>query len=288
MKRYLKTSNCVTEKDLRIKNNMKKNILAVILLALLAGCSTLKKTSQSTTPPIDLSKALVEQVINAQPEFNTMQANKMRVKLDYQNHSYTISGALTMIKDSIIIISLQPLLGIEIYRLEMSRDEATIIDKMNKRYVKMAYSELQAKLGVEVGYDEVQALFMRHIFKPGVAQENLNEEKVTISQEDGLTKLCWNDKVLNYNFLVNSTNLQIETIELMVTSKTEKVTVDYKMPMVYDDFFYPSQMIVSLNDGLSTDKCTLEFQQLIFNKTVNAQLINLKKYSETTLSKIIN
>ena len=44
-----------------------------------------------------------------------------------------------MWRNELIVLSLQPVLGIEMFRLEATPDSMVVIDKMNRRYTTMAY-----------------------------------------------------------------------------------------------------------------------------------------------------
>ena len=98
---------------------MKKSVCLAFAILLLAGCHTTKRVQRVQEVKTDPNRQLVEQVIAVQPTFQQMQAAKARFKIDYQQHSYNVSGTINILTDSAIVISLQPLLGIELYRMEI-------------------------------------------------------------------------------------------------------------------------------------------------------------------------
>ena len=56
----------------------------------------------------------------------------------------TISANCTMqvVRDSMLVISVMPMLGIEVYRLEATPDELIAIDKLNHQYLKTDYARI--------------------------------------------------------------------------------------------------------------------------------------------------
>lgn len=74
---------------------------------------------------------------------------------------------MKMVKDSAFQLSVQPFLGIEIFRIELSRDTIKVVDRMNKRYMIENYSNLQGQTPIEFNFYNLQALFTNHLFIPG-------------------------------------------------------------------------------------------------------------------------
>ena len=73
-----------------------------------------------------------------------------------------------MVKDSAFQLSVQPFLGIEIFRIELSRDTIKVVDRMNKRYMIENYSNLQGQTPIEFNFYNCR-LFSRIICYPGGA-----------------------------------------------------------------------------------------------------------------------
>ena len=84
---------------------------------------------------------------------------------------------LKMIKDSAFQLSVQPLLGIELFRIEVSRDSIKVLDRMNKRYLAENYETLRAQTPITFNFYNLQALFTNRLFLPG-------EQTVSQSQYD--------------------------------------------------------------------------------------------------------
>ena len=69
---------------------------------------------------------------------------------------------LKMVKDSAFQLSVQPFLGIEVFRAEISVDSVKVIDRMNKRYVADNYANLKGQTPIEFNF-----IICRH-FSPTV------------------------------------------------------------------------------------------------------------------------
>ena len=86
--------------------DMKKFLYIITVALVLAGCSSTKHVQKANAVKTDPSRQLIEQAIAVQPTFRTAQAQKARFSINYAQHNYTISGAINMLTDTAIIMSL--------------------------------------------------------------------------------------------------------------------------------------------------------------------------------------
>ena len=64
---------------------------------------------------------------------------KANVTLQLDEQKYTINCSVMMWRNELVVISLQPIMGIEMFRIEATADSVLIVDKMNRRYTTLAY-----------------------------------------------------------------------------------------------------------------------------------------------------
>ena len=266
---------------------MKRYLYLAAVALILASCSTTKRVQKAQQQTVDPQRQLLEQVISVQPEFTSLQSNKVRFKIDYQQHSYSINGSISMIRDSAIIMSLQPLMGIELYRMEITKNEVTVIDKMNKRYVKETFEKFQRQTGVNAGFNDIQAVCMDRLFMVGVDQKELENKNPKVAETEREHKISFEDNVFNYEFLVDKTNLQLNETDISLKGGQDKVTVSYFNHGIYEDVVFPNEVKIVLSSGGLSATGVISFLQLNINKGANVAPMSLKKYTATTLSNII-
>ena len=73
---------------------------------------------------------------------------KATAVIQIDNNQYTIGCNIQLWRNEFILISVQPMLGIEMLRIEASRDSISIFDKMNRRYTTLSFAELQLDEGL--------------------------------------------------------------------------------------------------------------------------------------------
>ena len=266
---------------------MKRQICFLMVVLLLAGCKTTKHIQRAQDVKTDPNRQLVEQVIAVQPSFRSLQVAKAKFKLDYEKHSYNVSGSINILTDSAIVLSLQPLLGIELYRMEIQPQQITVIDKMNRRYVRMSYDELQKQTGLNVEFKDIQALLCNQIFTVGTPQAELPNKKALV--KDGLTEqqILYTDDKLNYTFTIDKKSLQLLETQIGMNGKTGMSAVKYINHRMWNEIVFPEQMEISATTPSIEGTCLVSFQQISFNDKVNITPANIQKYTATSLSSII-
>ena len=75
----------------------------------------------------------------ADPRRYQNMTQKANATLQYDQREYSMSCSIQIWRNEMVMLSLQPILGIEMFRIEALQDSIWIIDKMNRRYTTLAY-----------------------------------------------------------------------------------------------------------------------------------------------------
>ena len=118
------------------------------------------------------------------------------VTIFYRQQRLSSPVVVTYIADSIVLASVQPLMGIEMYRLEALRDKARLFEKLNRRYVEMTYEEISQQTRRQISFDLVQQMV-----------ENV-----------GLTYPIGQDTTLRYSGVEAKLSLQYRTVNQPVSA----------------------------------------------------------------------
>lgn len=125
-------------------------IIMLIAAVVLAGCGA-KKQAVSDQPS-EVSQEPEE------PAWHTCLIQGARAVVYTETDK--ISAAVTMqtVRDSMIVITVMPMLGIEMARLEATPMELTAIDKIHGQYAELTYAELNRKLTPSLNWDVLQQI----------------------------------------------------------------------------------------------------------------------------------
>lgn len=157
-----------------------KKLLYFLSIIFLASCHSSKKAAggsgagESVTTPVttvvpERNLSPTEKLLLTVDSVSYLNYTaKIKVNLNMGNKSVSTSGNLRMRWNDVIQISLvDPFLGVaEVGRLEFSKDNVLVVDRVNKQYMQETYSALSAIAKSELSYEYVQALFWSESQKP--------------------------------------------------------------------------------------------------------------------------
>ena len=223
-----------------------------LLLSMLTGCKSSKKVGTVESASVKAHNEFFQSVEDQSFQFRTLTA-RLNVDLDIPGKQMSSRVDMKMVKDSAFQLSVQPFLGIEIFRIELSRDTIKVVDRMNKRYMIENYSNLQGQTPIEFNFYNLQALFTNHLFIPGeqgVSRKHYNRFK--LNQEGPVAEIKTKDAMgLFYTFKADGEEKLLSTY---VADPSDR----YALQWLYEDFRlvdrqpFPMLMDVQvLNSGLS-------------------------------------
>ena len=120
------------------------------LLAIsLIGCGTKKKAVSEQVA------AVVEPEV---PAWHTCLIQGARATIQTNTETYAATLTMQTIRDSMLVISVMPMFGLEMMRLEANPLELTAIDKIHGQYAKATFAELNRKLTPNLNWDILQQI----------------------------------------------------------------------------------------------------------------------------------
>ena len=251
----------------------------------IASCSSAKKIAETlpasnSTSATHAKKAESQSLIQF-PQFTTLNAAKCKLTLSLREKSYTVPTSVKIVKDSLVQISIMPLLGIEMYRAVLSPDSVTIIDKNNRNYFVTDYSFFKQRFGVEIGFKDVQALLTNH---------TLNTEN-----EDGAANLQKNEngyewattyKDLSANYLF-SNDYRLAKTMLKQPSSEAQFNCSYDNFTAFDAITFPTQCAIEATSDQKHGGFTFVFDKITFNAPLTLNTLNLSNYNRVGFEQIL-
>lgn len=265
---------------------MKKNKLYIgfcllLVVAMLSSC----KTKQVTTTSSELSVVdyTVAQVQQQQPQFSYLNISKMDIVANYGTQQLSFRATVKAVTDSLLVFSVQPLLGVEMFRLEFTPTSFRIIDKWNRKYTDNTYDFVRYSLGVDVNFNVIQALFFNQLFVvDGVVAPNQFVVE-TLPQEP--TRLVHLGTGLIQRFELVDKQMAIAKTELIVDKG--RLTCTYANHRMQNGVRFPLALNITMQVGGKLADVDCQISQLEFNKSFEYSTVNLERYEKVAFSKII-
>ena len=211
-------------------SNVWKLLSSVLFICLLAGCKSPASTATTGAEIMKTEEAYFASVLERAFSFNTLSA---RMKLEFTGREQELSSRvhLKMIYNDRLQLSVQPILGIEVFRIEVTNDSIKILDRMNKRYMADSYNNLKGKTGVDLNFQNLQALFTNQIFIPGeneVSAKHFRRFRMTKNNNTAELRLKDSNGVL-YTFTADAD-------EKLLSTSIEDTYNNQLITCKYDDF----------------------------------------------------
>ena len=216
----------------------------------LSSCKSSKPVVNPNSPIVSTNTTFAaDKYMSMVASNNSTQANltaKVKVVVDVDGKSVSTSGSLKMKKDDVIQLSLvDPLIGVmELGRMEFTKTRVLIVDRVNKQYVDVPYSDVSFLTKANIDFYTLQSLFWHEVFEPGKKTAKASDFQYQDSGDN--INITFVDKMLTYKFETQKKQGQLN--HTLITNNTDQT---YRFAFSYDKFtsFYnkpfPREMTMS-------------------------------------------
>lgn len=213
--------------------NFMRNIKYTILFVLiLTSCSTSRNSLRNTMIGGLSGTEYMEKVIEWTPARENLTA-RAAIELNTGSSTpFSVNANMRIRRGEIIRISVAPFLGIEVARIDITPQKILAVDRMNKRYVELGFSEISSLLNTELDFNILQSLILNEIFLPGKEKLSLSDaEKFSLTPSDNRAQLqVKGTKRIGYSFFTSATDGRLEETVISLNG------LPYSLHCQYDDF----------------------------------------------------
>jgi len=255
---------------------------------MLTACKPTGQTATSDTEIMKSQEAFFSSVLNNSLQFNTF-TSRLKIDVVTPQKEFSARGQLKMIYNERFQISIQPLLGIEMFRIEMTPDSVKILDRMNKCYLTDTYDSFNRSLNLDFRFSSFQGLLTNRLFVP---------DKATITSQDFRLFRVSNNKT-DAEFRIKDVNGLIYTFNATGDEKLTSVNIakspdSDEIVCKYNDFrnvtncLFPMEMSLKLlTGGISKGTATFGFSSAETDVPVNMDFKIPQGYSRVTVSQLM-
>lgn len=261
----------------------------LIGLLLLSGCKSSKTpigTYEANTKELN---EFVTSMQQQELKFHTFSA-RLGVDLNIPGKEMSSRVEMKLVKDSVLQLSVQPMLGIEVFRIELSRDSVKALDRLNKQYVAEGYDALKEQFPFDFNFYNLQALFINRLFVPGYQEVDSYLYNHFYLDRQGLTTWLKTQDRQKLNYVFKASNEE----KLLSTQIIEPTGV-YELAWDYSDFqqvlspyIFPCNMKISLlKEETSQGDIAIAFSRIQLNRALNMSFSIPAKYKRITFAQIL-
>lgn len=259
-----------------MKNNYYFKLLIISIL-LIAAISCKSKQTLTTTPiQISSQDVNIQSVLQAQPHFITANVGKLNMNISLPNKELSSPGACKIYRDSVIQLSIQPFMGIELVKVELTPDAMYVFNKTgNNTYYHIVYEQLAEYTGVPLSFYDFQALLSNQLFTIGSIKDEYFD-KITIEKSGKalIFKYKTNDILQSTTFEAN----QIRSVEVTDNKQSFHFKANYSDFAKNDNVIAPKIIDIQFINSKNTLKLKFTIEKIEFNKQMRIMLTNPLRY----------
>lgn len=273
---------------------MKTNKILIILIliaSILAGCKTQQRKQSPDqhriAPRISVCD-LAQKSYEAQPYFTTMNISKMSMSINYGQMTFTVKSSIRIATDSLLSISIQPALGIEMFRAEFTPSGFKVYDKMNRRYSENSYEYIKLSWGLDVDYKAIEALFSHRIFIPQSTDPNEICKDFRIEYLADTTAIVSNTPIGKYTqqFDIDMNNYRLTMSGLRYEDQLV-MAITYGALKSFDKTLFPETVYLQTTMTETNVSATLNIEKVKFNEPLYTSPINTSRYKKVGFMDLI-
>jgi hypothetical protein len=107
---------------------------------------------------------LIRTTVENNIEYNTLFFKKFQAEITIDDQNKSFKGNLFIIKDSVIIVSITPLMGIELFRIKFVKDSIFILDRTKKTIDIVDYNFLWNKFFVDIDFSTIKNILLNQFY----------------------------------------------------------------------------------------------------------------------------
>lgn len=150
--------------------------LAVVLSAAFSACKTTYQVGSEKVKKIS-DRKIIRNVIKNYLTYNTL-SYRFNGEFSDSGKTTSFNGTIRIKKDSLIWVSLSVVLGIELARIQITKDSVYFMNKIKDEYFIREIDYISNSFQVDVNYEILQSIITNQIFLYAEEDETINERRV--------------------------------------------------------------------------------------------------------------
>jgi len=219
-------------------------------------------------------------------KFNTLLIKFSATMISGKNELST-TGTVKILNDSIILISVTPVLGIELMKIRITETELIVLNRVNKTYYLEGMDNLHNLLGIDLNYNQIQSIFLNKLctfpdslnFKKDYAYTKINRNDSTFSKFSRRGNLE-NKQNYIHNVQIDLNTKTYSNFNFEITESMKNLEVIYRKFETLNSVLFPMIVQINLQNKNTITKFNVDMNKIEVNKELNFAFSIPSKYSK--------
>lgn len=260
-------------------------IVCVLLLVFFSSCKTTRKITKTGAKQETQIAQLIEQIQKKQPQFTSANVSKMSLALNMSNREVNVNATCKIQKDSAIHLSIQPFMGIELFKAELTPDSLWVFDKMNKRYYAVDYGFFSKRFGVDVDFYSLQSLLFGQFFCIGNKDIKV-DSCIATDLSEGRKNIDFENEKMKQSTEISS---DFTILQVLLKSKNS----NYELKTNYSDYIvlntvnFPQKIAMKATNQKNDASCDFSILRVDFNTPIKLSATNPDRYNRGDIYQLL-
>ncbi len=264
--------------------NKKLTIIPLIVLLSFTACKTTKTLSRHQTPAANKLSEVIAQVQANQPQFTTANVSKMSMAFNMGDRKVNVSASCKLVKDSAMHISIQPFMGIELFKVELTPENMRVFDKMNGRYFETDYGFFSKRFGVDVDYYSLQSLLFGQFFCIG--NKGIALDKCILNQNNNPRTIDFETDNMKQSTEISAQNI-IQMVLLIAKNSNYQLSTNYSDYIVEKGVNFPQKIMLNATNQKTEASCEFSVLRVDFNSPLKLVASDTGRYSHGDIEQLL-
>ncbi len=295
---------------------MKKAVFVVIVcFVAMISCKTTTPVVKETAINNDQPKLknygigkLLDSVNSKYLQYSSLSV-KFKLSAEFAQSNHQLEGIFRIKKDSVIWISLNAPLGIEVARVVLFADSMIFLNKLKREYLIKPYSYFEQFIHAELAYKDIQSILTNEIFLFSETDEEnnlaMNENS---SEKEFIRKTFFRDKdSVNYilkthrkhkikrmikrpirddkkniveNIKIQPKTFKVQTVEIFDYVENRYLLISYNDFQPTQNSLFPNTVNFLVKDSTKTFNLTLTYTKITIDHLFNFNVTIPESYKK--------
>jgi len=252
----------------------------LIGLMVFTSCKTKKRILGSS--PIAIKKMSARKVskkhLAASFDKRTIDA-RLKVAYKSDKDKYNFNVKLRIDKDKVIWINVVYKSVVLVARAKITPSSVRYYEKINKTYFEGGFDVLEAMLGAQVNFKQLQNMLL------GEAVFDLKAQKYSaVVDNDAHLLVPVKQQVLfDILFWVNPVHFKLDMQTLNSTQKNQELKVGYKRYSNFNGVLFPKRIEIRAKENAKFTNIDIDYKSVVFNKKISIPFKVPRGYKQVVL-----
>ena len=196
-------------------------------------------------------------------------------------------GSIKIIRDSLIILSVTPMLGIELMRARITKNEIVVLNRLNKTYYLEGMENIHKLFGVSLSFSEIEKILTNKFFSYPDSLSIVKDYKYSDyeEKEQKFLRFLYSGNVSDtivykHSIFIANAEKNYNSFNVDFSNLQKSVKVKYNNFKELNSINFPYLIDFEALNGNSLTKMNIEFTKIEINKDLNYSFSIPKRYKK--------